>query len=129
MRNTFLSLLLLVGCAAPLHTDPPHLLVQVAPASQICAGPEGWAPVDIFITRVGLPPGVVEVKINNINILNLAGQTVVVHLAKAGYGQHVLEASTPEGQRASRIFSVWACPAREGDPLRKKDGTLKGYEG
>jgi hypothetical protein len=146
MKLTLLSLLVLYGCGWLVHPidhstrssgkldHTPSVLLRLSVAPQVCAthldGTTPSTPVMVFINLLNLPPQPIRVVVNEKVTLNFYGTVSTVDLKRAGLGTHRVDVFV-DGFRPepfSISWSVWRCPGFEGDPLRKRDGTLKGYE-
>lgn len=111
MLKKFVSLFLafvLVGCAHGIPYKPPYLFIRLGQADQICARKDGTAFVNVFITRMNMPPGPIHVQVNQQVSRTLYGSTVEVRLEKVGIGRHEIHADA-EGVEADKTFSVWEC--------------------
>ena len=108
----------------------PDVLVRLSISQVTCARRDGTANVVIFVNLYNLPPQEIQVVVNGQLTFTYHGDSAILDLRKVGYGHHWVEVLVPgyrkEAFRTS--WTVYACPDLWDDPLRRPDGTLKGYE-
>ena len=124
----FLLILLLSSCARNLNPPQPRVFLRLGQSDHICAGKDNTARVNIFVTLE--KPANAIFKVNDKQIAILGGKDLHLELARAGVGSHKLEVIIPDIRQEpyTKHFSVWSCPGIEYGKLRRKDGTLKGYD-